>query len=140
MLHLKKNKNISFPELKDLFEQCNTESKDIIAFVYSGFKKASHVVSIYDNKKLIGVIRSCDDGSWSANIDFLLVHKDYRNKGIGTKLVKELLKDIGSIFYITVATDIKLLSFYEKFGFIENGISMQIKNSHSKKIQPTRVG
>lgn len=139
MLHLKKNKDISFSDLKDLFEKCSMESKDIIVFVYSGFKKASHVVSIYDNKKLIGVIRSCDDSSWSANIDFLLVSKDYRNKGIGTRLVKELLKDIGSIFYITVATDKKLIPFYEKFGFIENGISMQIKRPHSIKNEEKKL-
>ena len=59
-----------------------------------------------------------DDGYWSANIDCLIVHKDYQGKGIGKKLLEVLLEEIKDIKYINVAPDNrKQIKFYRKAGF-----------------------
>ena len=59
-----------------------------------------------------------DDGCWSANLDCLVVHKDFQGKGIASKLMTELLEDLKNITYINVCPDDKEIGqFYSKFGF-----------------------
>ena len=104
-LRLSNQKNFDFIQLQELFSSVGWESaKDpqtlVLAFLFS-----SNVISCWHDDKLVGIIRSMDDGYWSANIDCLVVHKDYQGKGIGSKLLEVLLDQIKNIKYINVAPD-----------------------------------
>lgn len=93
--------------------------------------KSSHNRFAFADDKLVGYIRSMDDGYWQANIDCLIVHKDYQNMGIGTQLMNTLLKDLENIKYINVCpNDKNMKKFYQKFGFKSiGGIFLQKENS-----------
>ena len=118
ILRLSNQKNFDFIQLQELFSSVGWESaKDpqtlVLAFLFS-----SNVISCWHDDKLVGIIRSMDDGYWSANIDCLVVHKDYQGKGIGSKLLDVLLDQIKQIKYINVAPDSrKQIKFYKKAGF-----------------------
>lgn len=61
-----------------------------------------------------------DDNFWSANIDCLIIHKNYQNKGLATTLIQELLNDIRHIHYISVCPDSLIAKrLFIKQGFIE---------------------
>ena len=55
---------------------------------------------------------------WSANIDCLVIHKNYQGRGISKLLLSEMLKDLKNVRYINVCPD-ELTSFnvYKPFGF-----------------------
>lgn len=74
--------------------------------LYEALKNSSHIVYMYD-AKLVGVIRSMDDGYEIANIDFLAVNKEYRGRGISMVLLKELLYDLRQIKNINICVCIK---------------------------------
>ena len=96
-------------------------------------KKASHVVSVWNKKELIGIIRSVGDSKWSENIDCLIVKPEYQNQGIGSILLNTLLNELTTCRYINVCPDDKdVLKFYEKFNFkIVEGFYLQRINKDS---------
>ncbi|MCR4948612.1 MAG: GNAT family N-acetyltransferase [Treponema sp.] len=129
-MQLKRIKTYSERDLKDLFSSIGWKSAKEPQILVQAFNNASHVVSAWEDDKLIGIIRSMDDGCWSANIDCLVVHKDFQNKGIASTLITEILKNLSNIKYINICPDNKnLIVFYEKFGFkIIEGCYLQKTN------------
>ena len=126
-MKVKKIKTFKKNDLQELFASVQWKSAKEPQRLVEAFEKASHVVSVWEGEKLVGLVRSMDDGCWSANIDCLVVHKDFQKKGIGTQLLLELLKDLSKVQYINVCPDDKeILSFYEGFGFkVVDGMYLQ---------------
>lgn len=117
-LRLSNQKNFDLVQLQELFGSVGWESAKDPQTLVLAFLLSSNVISCWHDDKLIGIIRSMDDGYWSANIDCLVVHKDYQGKGIGSKLLEVLLDQIKNIKYINVAPDSrKQIKFYKKAGF-----------------------
>ena len=78
----------------------------------------------YDEDKVIGVL--C---VWSLNGFFFLehfaVHPDYRNKGVGTKLIKEVCEKLNGFVFLEVEPPETLIQkrrvdFYKRLGFFIN--------------------
>lgn len=59
-------------------------------------KNSSKIVIALDNhtNQVVGFITAISDGVLSAYIPFLEVLPKYKNKGIGKKLVKQMLKEL----------------------------------------------
>lgn len=115
-------KELTVESIKELFSSVGWNVMEDIEKLLNALKNSSHYVIAYDNDKLVGFIRSLDDGYWQSNIDCLLVHKDYQRKGIGTQLMNTLLNDLKNIKYINVCpNDKNMKKFYQKFGFKDIG-------------------
>lgn len=129
-LRLSNQKAINYIQLKELFSSVGWESAKDPRTLVLGFLYSSNVISCWHDDKLVGIIRSMDDGYWSANIDCLVVHKDYQGKGIGRLLLEVLLDKIKNIKYINVAPDSrKQIKFYKKAGFsLIKGCYLQKRN------------
>ena len=77
--------------------------------------QSSHIVTVWYNGEIIGLIRSMDDNIWNANIDCLIVNPKYQKMGIGKTLINLLLDELKHIHYITVApNEHKNIEFYKK--------------------------
>ena len=72
-LRLSNQKTFDFSQLKELFESVGWESANDPKSLILGLLFSSNVISCWHEDKLVGIIRSMDDGYWSANIDCLLV-------------------------------------------------------------------
>ena len=129
-LKITNQKTFDFSQLKELFESVGWESANDPKSLILGLLFSSNVISCWHEDKLVRIIRSMDDGYWSANIDCLLVHKDYQGKGIGRKLLEVLLVLLKDVKYINVAPDSrKQIKFYKKAGFsLVKGCYLQKKN------------
>jgi len=72
-----------------------------------------------ENGELIGFGYVCGMGIVHGYMEDIIVHPDYQNKGIGTKLVKKLLEE--SVEYglsiVTVTFEEKNAKFYKNCGF-----------------------
>ncbi|SFC46330.1 Acetyltransferase (GNAT) domain-containing protein [Bacillus sp. OV322] len=80
------------------------------------FKNSTWAFTVWDNNKMIGMVRVLSDQIMAANIMDLVVQSEYRRKGIGKKLVKLCVQKLphGDWFAHTSANN---FSFYDKCGF-----------------------
>jgi len=91
---------------------------------------SNSIVGLLDNKIVAYgsiVIENKIRGELAGHIEDIVVCKSMRNKGIGVKLINELVK-IGrdkGCYRVTLLCDDNLSGFYEKNDFIKNGIAMK---------------
>lgn len=127
---LKSSKNIPSQNLQELFSSVHWESASDPQRLHQAMLKSSTIVTAWHQNRLVGLVRSMDDGVWSANIDCLVVHSEYQHQGIGSLILRELLNNLKNIRYINVSPDhISAVPFYKKAGFSEtSGTLLQIIN------------
>lgn len=86
---------------------------------------------VYDNDKiiayLIGEIKHLNDGRTAYYVSYLYVCQKYRNKKIGTKLMKIVINkakesDIRYVILTCDTNDKKVYEFYQKLGFMPDHI------------------
>ena len=83
------------------------------------FAHSLKVLAAYEDEQLIGIIRAVGDGVSILYIQDLLVHPDHQRKGIGTRLLNEMLRafpDVNQTVLITDDAD-ETIIFYEAAGF-----------------------
>ena len=80
------------------------------------------VLSAYDGKQLVGLIRAVGDGETILFIEDLLVLPEYQRRGIGKQLIEALLARFPEVRQRVLLTDDdpKTRSFYKAAGFVES--------------------
>jgi len=79
------------------------------------------VVSVWDGERMIGFGRATSDGVYRAVIWDIVIDQDYRQRGLGRKLVETLIAHP----HVQAVERVYLFSthqqgFYERIGFVEN--------------------
>lgn len=77
--------------------------------------------------KVVGFITAISDGVHSAHIPLLEVLPEYRNRSIGSELVKRMLEKLKGLYGISLMCDEGLQVFYGRFG-MSPGAGMNIRN------------
>jgi hypothetical protein len=80
------------------------------------------IYGAYVDNKLVGIIRAVGDGFSVLFIQDLLVHPDFQRNGIGTLLLKRMLKEYENVYQMHLITEDseKTISFYKSLGFTDN--------------------
>ena len=86
-----------------------------------GFQNTLLVLAAYEREELLGIIRAVGDGVTIVFIQDLLVFPEKQRKGVGTALVKAVLKRYQTVRQIELTTDQspETAAFYESLGFSE---------------------
>jgi len=92
-------------------------------------ENSSKVVIALDEQtnQIVGFITAISDGVLSAYIPFLEVLPAYKNKRIGSELIKRMLIELHDIYMIDLCCDDDLVPLYEKFGMMKSN-GMLIRN------------
>ncbi|AUC60067.1 GNAT family acetyltransferase [Cyanobacterium sp. HL-69] len=102
---------------KNAFWTQNRNLEDVsIAIAHS-----NPVISVWDNKRLIGSARATSDGIYRATIWDVVIDSEYQGLGLGRKLVETLishplLNRVERIYLTTTHQQ----NFYQRIGFVEN--------------------
>lgn len=131
--------NIEYREIRDfdrddlerLFLSVNWESGRYPDKLVRAMKNSTHVISAWDGKRLVGLVRALDDGETVALIHYLLVDPQYQGRHIGDELMKRLMEHFKSLLYVKVMpSDSKNVAFYERYGFkkYDNYTALVVKN------------
>ena len=77
------------------------------------------VMSAYDGKRLIGLVRAAGDGASVLLVQDLLVRPERQRQGVGTALMRALLARCGTVYQIFLMTDDtpEHDAFYRSLGF-----------------------
>jgi ribosomal protein S18 acetylase RimI-like enzyme len=70
-----------------------------------------------DEERVVGFITAISDGILSAYIPLLEVLPEYRGRGIGTELVRRMLRKLEGLYMVDLCTKEDLAPFYERLGF-----------------------
>lgn len=131
---IKRNESLDSNELNELLATNNWDIKPIEKLDKCIKTSWGNVCARNEDGKLIGYVRILSDGIRHAYICSLIIHPNYRKKGIGTDIMKELLNMLKEDnLYPTLVAGPGKKEYYEKFGFeVEsNGLTaMCIRKSY----------
>jgi N-acetylglutamate synthase and related acetyltransferases len=130
MISYKTSKEFDVEQIRDLFLSVNWDSGKYPEKVVRGLRNSSAVISAWDGDKLIGLVRSLDDGETVAFLHYLLVDPEYQGEHIGNELMERILDGYKDFLHIKIMpSDPKTIPFYEKFGFkrYDNYSALEIK-------------
>ena len=83
------------------------------------FEHSLCTLAAYSGNRLIGIVRAVGDGVSILYIQDLLIHPDYQHRGIGSRLLNEMLRlypDVNQTVLLTDDTP-ETVGFYESAGF-----------------------
>lgn len=86
--------------------------------LYDAMKNSWYILSVYHEDRLIGTGRVVSDGIIVGYITGLIVHPDYRNRGIGRDILQKLIAKCKQSYLVIqlLATD-NSITFYQRLGF-----------------------
>ena len=90
-----------------------------ITKLMDGIKGSLYVVTAWDRKRLVGLIRVVGDGATILYIQDLIVLNSYKRQGIGRNLVHRVREKYSSVWLTVLLTDdtVETRGFYESLGF-----------------------
>ncbi|MDW4082771.1 GNAT family N-acetyltransferase [Staphylococcus saprophyticus] len=101
------------------------------------FNTATHVVIAKREGQVIGFARAMSDGVFNAAIYDVVVDTAYQSKGVGNKIVQEMVNYLGELSYIHLIATTGNESFYEAIGFQKLKTGMAIYNNAKLKDEYT---
>ncbi|QHW37445.1 GNAT family N-acetyltransferase [Staphylococcus ursi] len=105
--------------------------------IRSILKNSTHIVLAIYNNEVIGLGRSLSDGIFNAAIYDVIVNPEYQNLKLGSRIVKDLLEQIGDVSCIHLISTSGKLDFYRKQGFSKLKTGMAIYKSEKLKMEYT---
>ena len=120
----KYDNEINKKQLVSIFNSVGWKTAEYPNRLYSAIKNSDYVMSVWDNNELIGLISAISDGAINVFITYLLVKPEYQKRGIGKILLTDFCKKFEGYGRRIVSTEIDKEEFYNKFGFVIDGIVM----------------
>jgi GNAT superfamily N-acetyltransferase len=90
------------------------------------------LISAWSGNDLVGLGNAISDGYLVVYYPHVLVHPDYHRRGIGSEIVRRLIKKYDGFHQHMLVADTKMKKFYERLGFERAGAteSMWIYGGH----------
>lgn len=97
-----------------------TDEPDLLM---EAIKNSLKVWTLWDGEKLIGLARTIGDGATICYLQDILILKAYQGRGLGSDLLKEIMKENENIrqFVLLTEDSEKTKGFYKKLGLSEVG-------------------
>ncbi len=128
-----KKSKVDFNQLQSLFTRVAFWAKERnLQDLKLAIKNSNPVVTVWDQKQMIGFARATSDGIYRATIWDVVIHPDYQGYGLGRKLVETvvshpLLNRVERIYLMTTHQS----EFYKRIGFQENSNTTMILHNTS---------
>ena len=109
-------------EIQRLYTEVGwTAYTENMSVLEQGYRNSILVLVAYENGELLGIIRRVGDGFTLVFVQDILVFPQKQHQGIGTALLKAVLKKYPNVRQIELATDNtpKNVNFYKSLGFSE---------------------
>jgi ribosomal protein S18 acetylase RimI-like enzyme len=105
---------------KTLFNRCGWDWLNSDVQMLDAFKKSYRLFCAFDQENLIGFGRVLSDGSIYAFLVDMIVDPDYRNRGVGNRLVQFITDSCRNdgVKILKLISSKEGLSLYKKAGFL----------------------
>jgi len=126
--------SINWDELAHLYKIASLGEKDPID-LKRVFSNSRYVCFIYDEDKLIGAGRALADGVDCSYICDVAVHPEYQGKGLGSKMILQLIEASKVHKKILLYAVPGKEEFYARFGFKKMKTAMAIFEKQEQAMQ-----
>ncbi len=123
-LIFKYEKEIEKNKLVELFNSVGWKTAEYPNRLYNAIKNSEYVMSVWNNEDLVGLISAIDDGAINVFITYLLVKPEYQKQGLGKIMMNDFCKRYEGFGRRILSTELDKEKYYNKFGFIIDGIVM----------------
>jgi N-acetylglutamate synthase-like GNAT family acetyltransferase len=131
-IEYRQTRDFTEEDLRRLFLSVGWESGRYPKRLVTAMRNSTHVISVWDGDRLIGLVRALDDGATIAFLHYVLVDP---GRHIGDELMKHIMKNFTDLLYVKVIpSDSRTITFYERYGFrqYDNCPAMVRKNMQDK--------
>ena len=115
-MKLKQITNININDILNLYIDADWKNYiNNIDMLTNAYNNSLYILGAYDNNKLVGIIRVVGDGYSIIYIQDIIVLNKYQRKGIGTKLIQNVLEKYKNVYQKVLLTDNqpKTVNFYK---------------------------
>ena len=136
MLQYTEEKCFTQEQVQELFLSVGWVSGQYPQRLYKALMHSSTVLTAWDGKQLVGLIRVLDDSEMLAHIHYALVRPDHQGRGIAGEMLERIKEKYKNYLYLEgMPEDEANVPFYEKHGFqhLEHGAAIQICNYADKR-------
>lgn len=106
-----------------LFRQAGWLDKTDRARIISMIENSTVVVTAWDRKRMVGFARCMTDHAFNGQINNVVVDEEYRGRGIGGRLIDEILSGREGVTFVLRA-DPDNIGFFKKLGFEDSGLAV----------------
>lgn len=121
MIDYRDTRDIPRSRLIPLYDANEWSSAKKPAELCRAIANSSTVISAWDGDRLVGLGNAITDGHLVVYFPHLLVHPDYRRRGIGTEIVRRLKSAYAGLHQQILVAEPKAVTFYESCGFVQAG-------------------
>ena len=111
-------------QLVNLFNSVGWKTAEYPNRLYTAIKNSEYVMSVWNDDELIGLISAISDGAINVFITYLLVKPEYQKQGVGKIMMKDFCEHFKGYGRRILSTELDKEKYYNKFGFIVDGIVM----------------
>lgn len=123
-IEFKYEKNIDKNKLVELFQSVGWKTAEYPNRLQEAIKNSEYVMSAWKGNNLIGIISAISDGAINVFITYLLIKPEYQKQGIGKFMMNDFCEKYKGYGRRILSTELDKEKYYNKFGFIIDGIVM----------------
>ena len=112
---------ISVEEVLEIYQGNGWSSSEKPTQLMAALQNSHGLVTARIAGKLVGLGNAISDGHLVVYFPHLLVHPAFQGKGVGRKMMAELLKKYAGFHQQMLTADDKAIGFYESLGFVRAG-------------------
>lgn len=111
------NASVTAQEVADVFESSGIKRPiSDLARIQQMIDAAPLLISVRDDKKLVGIARSLTDFCYCCYLSDLAVRKEYQSAGIGRELIEQTKKEIGDSCSLVLLSAPIAMDYYPRVG------------------------
>ena len=111
-------------QLVELFNSVGWKTAEYPNRLHAAIKNSEYVMSVWKNDELIGLISAISDGAINVFLTYLLVKPQYQKQGLGKIMMEDFCQKFEGYGRRILSTEIDKEIYYNKFGFVIDGIVM----------------
>ncbi len=134
-MEIKEYQTYNEQEITDLYQSVGwTNYTSCPEMLEEAYKNSLCILGAFEKEKLVGVVRVVGDGISIVFVQDILVLPEYQRQGVGSALMRAILKKYASVYQVELLTDSteKSKAFYSSIGLVpvsELGCSAYIRMS-----------